>query len=137
MSKCIVPLVGAHFRPPAKALIQALPSSHRLELRPEPSNPYDPNAIAVWLDAATIPDDILQDELRFTLPGMGQDVDGLLSERWWQLGYIAKDQAAIYQEPVTLAIAANNEEAPDDPWTGFPCALAFDGSGKPAVLFNI
>ena len=44
------PLVGSHFRPPAKALLASLPAGFHLELRPEPLNPYDPNAIEVWLD---------------------------------------------------------------------------------------
>ena len=83
MQTYIVPLVGSHFRPPAKALIAALPSNHPLELRPEPTNPYDANAVAVWLDASTIPDEILQDELAYTLPPMGQDVESLLEQRWW------------------------------------------------------
>ena len=44
-----IPLVGAHFRPPAKALIQSLPVGQVLRLSREPDNQYDTNAIQVWL----------------------------------------------------------------------------------------
>lgn len=133
------PLVGAYFRPPAKALLQSLPALHPLELRPEPSNPYDPNAVAVWLDASTIPDEIVQDELQYTLPGMGQDVDSLLTQRWWQLGYIAKDRAAEVHEPIARFLQHANEaaECPDDILSGLSATLGFDGAGKPLVKFSI
>ena len=137
MTSQIIPLMGAHFRPPAKALIQALSSDHPLELRPEPTNPYDPNAVAVWLDASTIAPDILDEELAFTLPSQGQDVESLLEQKWWQLGYLAKEKAAIFQEPIARAISGANAEGPDDQSTGFPARLGFTGDGKPAVLFNI
>lgn len=139
MTSQSVLLMGAHFRPPAKALIQALPSDHPLELRPEPSNPYDPNAVAVWLDAATIPQQTLLEELAFTLPGQGQDVESLLAQRFWQLGYLAKERAAVFQEPIGLAIESNNSAAEDEDqiWSGFPAKLGFDGAGKATVLFNI
>lgn len=139
MASNSVPLMGAHFRPPAKALIQALPSDHPLSLRPEPTNPYDPNAVAVWLDASTIDEDTLAQELAFTLPPQGQDVEALLDQRWWQLGYLAKEKAAIFQEPIARAIEGANAsaESPDDFSEGFPAKLGFSGEGKPVVLFNI
>ena len=40
-------IVGAHFRPQAKPLLAALFGDCPLELRLEPTNAYDPNAIAV------------------------------------------------------------------------------------------
>jgi hypothetical protein len=129
--------MGAHFRPPAKALIQALASDHPLELRPEPSNPYDPNAVAVWLDADTIDEETLETELAFTLLAQGQDVESLLAQRWWQLGYLAKDKAAILQEAIARAISGANADAESDQASGFPARLGFTGDGKPAVLFNI
>jgi hypothetical protein len=133
-------LRGAHFRPPAKAIIQALPTNHPLELRPEPSNPYDANAVAVWIDAKTIPEDALE-ELRYTLPGMGQDIDTLLEQRFWQLGYIAKEIAATVQEPIALLIEGHNVDAAASGegflWDGMPCRLSFGGDGKPMVKFDI
>ena len=134
------PLVGMHFRPPAKALLQSLPSGYPLELRPEPANPYDPNAVAVWLDARFLSDDAI-DELTSTLPGMGHDIEELLATRWWQLGYMAREHAALHQQDIGFAIQAVTDDAleHDEPpqLSGFPATLSFAGDGKPLVTFNI
>lgn len=133
------PLVGMHFRPPAKALLQALPASHPLELRPEPTNPYDANAVAVWLDAQTLSDDALE-ELRHTLPPMGCDLDELFEKQFWQLGYMAKGNAEIHHAPIALRIEGHNTESAVSGegflWNGFPAKLGFDGAGKPLVTFS-
>ena len=118
-----LPLVGSHFRPPAKALIQSMPMAHPLELRPEPTNPYDSNAVAVWLNAHTLPDEALE-ELRHTLPGMGSDIDDLMAQRHWHLGYIPKTDAATLQAPIAEHGACH-------------AALSFDGTGKPLVTFTL
>lgn len=134
------PLVGMHFRPPAKAILQALPSDYPLELRPEPTNPYDENAVAVWFDAAKL-STAAKEELRQTLPGHGGDLDDLIEQRFWQLGYIAKDKAAIYQRDIASILEGHNEDAAVSGegflWTGFPCKLQFSGEGKPIVSFSI
>lgn len=134
------PLVGAHFRPPAKALIQSLPAAYPLELRPEPSNPYDPNAVAVWLDAKFLSEDAIE-ELTSTLPGCGHDIEEVLSQRWWHIGYMARAEAAIYQQDIGHIILGHNEDADVSGegflWTGYPAKLSFDGTGKPLVTFNI
>jgi len=136
----VVELRGAHFRPPAKAIIQSLPTGHPLSLRPEPSNPYDPNAVAVWIDAKTIPDDALE-ELRYTLPGMGADVESLLEQRFWQLGYIAKEIAATIQPRISALIDLNNTETAlsgeGQYMQGLDCELSFGGDGKPQVKFDL
>jgi hypothetical protein len=134
------PLVGMHFRPPAKALIQSLSSGYPLELRPEPSNPYDPNAVAVWLDARFLNDDAI-DELTSTLPGTGHDIEELLATRWWQLGYMAREHAALHQRDIAQIIIGHNEDADVSGegfiWNGYPATLTFTGDGKPLVTFNI
>lgn len=136
----VVPLVGAHFRPPAKTIIQSLPAGYALELRPEPTNPYDANAVAVWFDASHLSADA-KSELESTLPGSGGNLDDLLSQRFWQLGYLAKEHAAIHQERIGFIIEGHNVDAAVSGegflWTGFPCKLSFTGSGQPAVIFNI
>jgi hypothetical protein len=136
----IVPLVGAHFRPPAKVIIQSLPAGYTLELRPEPTNPYDANAVAVWFDASHLPDSA-KEELESTLPGSGSNLEDLLEQRFWQLGYLAKEHAAIHQERIGLIIEGHNEDAAVSGegflWSGFPCKLTFTGAGQPAVIFNI
>lgn len=136
----VVPLVGAHFRPPAKAIIQSLPAAYPLELRPEPSNPYDANAVAVWFDASHL-DANAKEELESTLPGNGSNLDDLLSQRFWQLGYLAKEHAAVHQERIALITEGHNIDATVSGlgliWTGYPCKLTFTGEGKPAVIFSI
>lgn len=136
----VVPLVGAHFRPPAKAILQSLPASYPLELRPEPTNPYDANAVAVWFDAASLSAPA-KEELESTLPGSGSSLEDLLSQRFWQLGYLAKEHAAIHQERIGFTIEGHNVDASVSGegflWTGYPCKLTFTAEGKPAVIFTI
>ena len=136
----VAPLVGAHFRPPAKAIIQSLPAAYPLELRPEPTNPYDANAVAVWFDASHLQPSA-KDELESTLPGSGSSLEDLIETRFWQLGYLAKDHAAIHQERIALITEGHNVDASVSGegllWTGYPCKLTFTGDGKPAVIFSI
>jgi len=134
------PLVGMHFRPPAKAILRSLPAAYPLELRPEPTNPYDANAIAVWFDAKHLSDDSME-ELRHTLPSQGSDIDDLCAQRFWHIGYVAKEAAAIHQADIAMIIEGHNVGASVSGegflWTGYPARLGFDGSGKPLVMFNI
>lgn len=133
------PLVGIFHRPPAKALLQSIPAGYPLELRPEPSNPYDSNAVAVWLDSHFLNDTAI-DELTSTLPGMGHDIEEVLAARWWQLGYLSRDAAAQHQQALGFALSAMAEHAMenDQPHvSGLPAKLAFAGDGKPLVTFNL
>ena len=125
-----------HFRPPARAILNALPAGHPLWLKPEPENPYDPNAVAVWFDAETIrhsPE--IQTELETTLPPMGGDLESLFEQRYWHVGYMAKEHAAQHQKAIQEAIhqsaLASATEAP----FGQPASLSFSGSGKYQITF--
>lgn len=134
------PLVGAHFRPPAKAILQSLPASYPLELRPEPTNPYDPNAVAVWFDARFLSPDSIE-ELTSTLPGMGSDIEDLRSTRFWHIGYMAREHAAEHQADIAAILEGHNLDADVSGegfiWTGFPAKLAFSGTGQPLVTFSL
>jgi hypothetical protein len=45
------PVVGTHFRPSeAKVIANALSNGDEVTLLPEPENPYDPMAVAVYAD---------------------------------------------------------------------------------------
>ena len=140
MTKFILPIMGSHFRPPAKVVLQALPAQHPLQLRPEPTNPYDQNAVAVWIDANTVPDDALE-ELRHTLPANGSNIEDFLEQRYWHLGYMPKAQAADHQEPIALLIEGHNVDATVSGigflWDGFPATLTFTSEGKPAISFQL
>ena len=127
------PLVGAHFRPPAKALLQSLPSNHPLELIPEPTNPYDPNAVAVFLRSSTLSQDSLA-ELGETLPPMGCDVETLLATPLWHVGYMAKEHASRHQQEIGRILAAEMEEFGEG---AFAARLNFSGDGKYVIKFDL
>lgn len=130
MSKFFAPLVGMHFRPPAKALLACLPSGCALALRLEPDNPHDPNAVQVLVRSADIPE-TQDDVLAGQLPGMGYaltDVRGDDAKEEWHLGYVARTHALSLAP--ALAKAAQESNEPDVDW---PAALSFAADGKPQV----
>ena len=93
MTKSIsAPLVGMFFRPPAKAILAHLPSSCPLEIQPEPENPFDVNALQVFVRSADIPA-AQHEDLRADAAGMGFDLETILGEAEWHLGYIARASA--------------------------------------------
>ena len=125
----IVNLVGAFFRPPAKFLLQVLPSGAPLELRPEPENPYDPQAIAVWGSAAAAPEgglESIQENLEGCGHGLPEDEEelALWKAELRHLGYVAKEQTASVFASAASAAA---------PWHA---RLTFSAEGKPQVKFN-
>jgi hypothetical protein len=87
------PLVGAHYRPPAKALLQVLPANCELTLTPEPDNPFDANAVMVSVQTAQIP--VSEHEtLRVLANGYGFDLAEILARESWHLGYVKRELAA-------------------------------------------
>ena len=116
------PLVGAHFHPPAKALLAQLRTGTELTLRREPDNPYDSNAIGVWLnwaDVGPVSEDQLRD-LASSLAGYGwsvDDIDGPV-----QLGHIA----AKTGEAASIAPLMDSGESPT-------ATLGFNMNGQPIV----
>jgi len=113
-----LPIVGAHFRPPAKALLSILPSGTPLVARPEPENPYDANAIAVWLASANIPH-TADEALAEAAAGYGFTVESIREVAEWHLGYI----------PAKIAVAL----APQMAGAEASGTLVFDLTGKPRV----
>ena len=82
-------VVGAYFRPPAKAILQVLPTGTPLVLRPEPTNQYDANAIQVIVATSDIP----QDDLEAAVCGYGFTLEEVLAKPEWHLGYIPRVDA--------------------------------------------
>lgn len=80
-------LVGAHFRPPAKLIISALPNGTPLRLEAEPDNPYDEAAIRVYVSVDEIPEGE-HEHLAEQLPSCGWTIDQLLGEGELWLGYL-------------------------------------------------
>ena len=132
------PLVGAFFRPPAKALLASLPAGHPLELRPEPENPYDPNAVAVWLDTKTLPSEA-REELVETLEGTGFDLESMDEQRDFHVGYMAKEQAALHIEALGLlleSLKVDSMISGNGPFVdGLEAKLSFTPSGTYQVTF--
>lgn len=123
-----VPLVGTFFRglPDGRncgpAVLANLPSNTLLTIVPEPTNAFDPNAIAVMLNTADIP---LQAHanLELELAGYGVLLGELLMLPTFQLGYIAKAKAA--------------ELAGLVPQSGTTATLSFSPEGKPQVVGEV
>lgn len=86
-------IVGAHFRPPAKALLQGIETGQTLWLHAEPENPYDPNAIQVLLKSQEISESSYP-QLEAELQNFGKEISDILSQPDWHLGYIRKEVAA-------------------------------------------
>lgn len=124
------PLVGMHFRPPAKAILGCLPQGAELRLLREPGNEFDPNAIQVWCKSTAIPESQLPD-LDLQSTGFGFSAKDIMGQEEWWLGFIAS-------KPPKGA-AQGNKYAPElapkmDQQESIPKArLVFDGAGKPLV----
>lgn len=94
----IHPIVGAHYRPPAKAILSILPIGQELELIPDPYGENtgnfhdDPNAIAVWIDGSSINTNLELQEVEEKLHAYGFSTDQIVSESW-HLGYIPREVA--------------------------------------------
>lgn len=141
-------LVGAHFRPPAKALLACLPAGHPLLLRPEPTNEYDDNAVQVVLRTPSL-DSLLTnaafaEELEQQLAGQGFDLAQVREADEWHLGYLpraAKGNPKLEEWNVQIqravhevcAAAETDPGVSEDPAT-VPAQLSFDSTGKPAVI---
>ena len=86
------PIVGQYFRPPAGAILQVLPAGATLILRPEPSNPFDPNAVQVLVKTTEIPREHT-DILAAIAQGQGYSAEDIFAAEEWHLGYISKNMA--------------------------------------------
>jgi hypothetical protein len=82
-----IPLVGMHFRPPAKEVLSILPLGFPLEIRPEPTNQYDVNAVMVLVDMADLPVNLIP--LLDNILSPMFDACELCSNGPLQLGYLA------------------------------------------------
>lgn len=110
------PIVGSHWRPPAKAILQVLPANCPLVLRHDPENEFSTEAIAVYLRSADIPQSAHQ-ELELHGPGYGFSLESILAQAEWHLGYIAeignkKDGAAAQEFRETLGLPGAEQERP-------------------------
>jgi len=120
-------LVGSHFRPPAKQVLARLPSFTSLRLEPEYDNPYDENAIKVFVSTQAIPEQEYE-ELERELQGTGYDVDTVCQMEDIWLGYIA----ATGGKPLAGTKYVGNKEFKELYWDS-RAELRFDGQGRALV----
>lgn len=126
------PLVGMRFRPPALTILQGLGMDQELVLLREPSNPYDENAIQVWLPKDWVDDKLeLAGEARAEAQSAGNEevAQAIFKGEPFFLGFIARDVAAIWS-PVLDKAAEAGQPFP-------PAKLSFSSSGAPLVVLEI
>lgn len=112
-----LPIVGAHFRPPAKGILAVLPTGTKLVVRPEPTNEFDPNAMMVLVRTSEIPHTLSEDLELHTAP-QGYSATDIFEQAEWHLGYIPKGIAAVLVERVKGDVEG---------------VLSFNIGGKPMV----
>lgn len=117
----ISPIVGMHFRPPARAILGQLGTGARLILRPEPTNAFDANAFAVYVAQETLRelDDDAKASMALIAEPMGFTLADILDAEEWHLGYIPRTVAA------ELTLTGDTEGT-----------LSFTADGKPAITFD-
>ncbi len=82
-------LVGSYFTRPAPILLQCLPGGTRVELRPEPENPYDQFAVLVVLtDLSQLNKEELE-KREEELAGSGWSSFEVLAQSELRLGHVA------------------------------------------------
>ena len=132
MKTLISLLVGSHFRPPAKQVLEHLPAGAELTLEPEPSNPYDENAIKVLVDPRLIPESehpVLAEKLPLT----GNDLQDLLAGGLVFLGYVAKSNGKPLQGTGFEGNEEFHQRALESGWDQGTSVLGFTPEGKPTI----
>ena len=123
-------IVGAHFRPPAKGLLAALPAGSKLLLRREASNAYDANALQViWPTSglnAELATGLMRDDVQKNVEGFGSSADEVFAAPEWHLGYIPRTEAA---QIAPLMDAAQCVELPGE--------LTFAATGGAQIQFEV
>lgn len=125
----ILSIVGAKFRPPANAIIQVLPAGAELELKPEPGNPYDVNAIQVLVRSSQIPPG-QSEELAIRAKGYGSSLESILSQEEWHLGYVPREDASSIIDLMNDWLTVNSTDV-------VPGRLRFSSKGWPQVEFDL
>lgn len=124
-----IALVGAHFRPPAKAIIASLPAGAELRLEAEPDNPYDSKALQVWVHARQCEREALSEALQ----GTGFEPEDVLAGEW-QLGFLPDSDGKACK---ASGLPGNREAAQfiaASGGGGVECWLGFAPDGKPEVI---
>lgn len=133
-------LVGAHFRPPAKLILECLPSGTPLQLVAEPDNAYDEFAVQVSVNLGHVPDS-QHSRLAQELPKYGWDLDEFKTRaetgECIHLGYLAAGNNKVFKE---MAECQANSVFLDaqalTPWAECQITLGFAANGQALVLLK-
>lgn len=131
-------LVGSHFRPPAKVILENIPAGTPLSFEPEPENPYDSAAVKVLLTPTDIPERC-HERLGAAMEGFGADLAEVLEGPPVFLGYVAKSGGKPLQgtdyvgnQEIGTALADFGET-----WTDLTGTLGFSPTGAPTVEIKL
>lgn len=138
-------LVGMHFNPPAKWVIEHLRSGTKLKLMPEPDNPYDANAVKVFVaDGEEVPEG-QQAELESKLAGTSfglEDVSTMISAGSLLLGHLAAENGKPLAQAQGSGAIGNLSIARAIDESGLSmeeaeASLGFAPDGKPLVMIKL
>lgn len=132
------PIVGSHFHPPAKLVIEALPAGCQLGLERDRENPYDPEAIKVTVVLGaelTISDEGLADRIAQT----GFDLTELCqSDEPMMLGHVAassgKPLGKRHSQGFSDEVGNQEIGGAIDNSSSWSAKLGFAGDGQALVL---
>lgn len=128
-------LVGSHFVPPSKLLLENLPQGTKIRLLADPENPYDQNAIKVLLPPGGIPVE-RHEKLAEALPAMGWTLEDVLGADVLMLGHLAaSDGKPLQKVQQSDPQIVGNKEFLEAGLEG-EGELLFDGSGMVLIRFR-
>lgn len=115
-------IVGAKFRPPARALLDTLALGTKLWARRESTNQYDPNAIQVLVRSG---DFKTNSAMALAVQDYGRSIEEIQQAAEWHLGYIPREHAS------SLAPAMDAAQTPE-----LVGSLTFSATGLPQIRLN-
>lgn len=141
MSILIIPLVGSHYNPPAKALLEHLPNGAKLRLRRDTENPYDEFAIEVFVEGSAIPESQHR-EVEVKVAGFGHSLEEIIAPgASWKLGHLGASggKPLAKMQQVRSDLVGNREllNAAPAGVDGLTAKLVFDGAGLQLVEVEV
>lgn len=133
-------LVGMHFRPPAKLILECLPGGTALQLESDSENPYDAFAVKVLVRAREVPVSQLK-RLEDELPAYGWQYEDFLElveqDKTIWLGFLAAEKnKALRAEPQLVPNEVFLKAREQVAWENCQIGLGFSNSGAPLVVLT-
>lgn len=97
MSSTTHKIVGMYWRKPALGILKGLPAATQLSVIHDETNEHDPNAMAVFVETATmlraLNTDALKEKMDEEVAQFGTSLSELETQPAWQLGFIPREDA--------------------------------------------